>query len=110
MTSDSTTPCLPPSGVEAAEHVFDNWFVRSKLVCAIGFVNSCKLATSHRNGHPTRSLMGSFHPRRPDDRVEVQTASLSAGGCGEGGRGRASRMREKVRITTEMLRKSRCGR
>jgi hypothetical protein len=62
MTSDSTTPCLPPSGVEAAEHVFDNWFVRSKLVCAIGSVNSCKLATGHRNGHPTRSLMGSSIP------------------------------------------------
>jgi hypothetical protein len=26
MTSDSTTPCLPQSEVETAEHLFDNWF------------------------------------------------------------------------------------
>ncbi len=26
MTSNSTTPCLPQSEIETAEHLFDNWF------------------------------------------------------------------------------------
>jgi hypothetical protein len=26
MTSDSTTPCLPQSETDTAEHLFDNWF------------------------------------------------------------------------------------
>jgi putative transposase len=26
MTMNSTTPCLPPSEIETAEHLFDNWF------------------------------------------------------------------------------------
>jgi hypothetical protein len=26
MTSHSTTPCLPQSEIETAEHLFDNWF------------------------------------------------------------------------------------
>jgi putative transposase len=26
MTSDSTSPCLPQSEIETAEHLFDNWF------------------------------------------------------------------------------------
>jgi hypothetical protein len=26
MTSHNTTPCLPQSKIETAEHLFDNWF------------------------------------------------------------------------------------
>jgi hypothetical protein len=35
MTSHNTTPCLPQSKIETAEHLFDNWF-------EIELANCCK--------------------------------------------------------------------
>jgi hypothetical protein len=31
MTSHNTTPCLPQSKIETAEHLFDNWFASEFL-------------------------------------------------------------------------------
>jgi putative transposase len=87
MTSNITTPCLPQSETETAEHLFDNWFdpieaglrdrvreilhamlegeldevlARSRYRRRAGPENVVAGATGHRHGHRSRSLLGSF--------------------------------------------------
>jgi putative transposase len=90
MTSNSTTPCLPQSEIETAEHLFDNWFdpiedglrdrvreflhamFEGELDMALsrprygrsktssGDGEDAVGATGHRHGHRSRSLLGTF--------------------------------------------------
>ena len=93
MTNRSTTPCLPQSEIETAEHVPDTGSIRSKLGFAVELANFCKPCskpnstrclparatpaasrratdseetvgvTGHRHGHRSRSLLGTFNAR-----------------------------------------------
>jgi putative transposase len=87
MTSDSTTPCLPQSGIETTERLFDNWFdpieaglrerarefLQAMLEAELEEVlarpryarkrrsgDSSAAVTGHRHGHRSRSLTGTF--------------------------------------------------
>jgi len=90
MTSHITTPCLPQSEIETAEHLFDNWFdpieaelrdrareflqamleaeldealARSRYVrraSARGDSEQPRGVAGHRHGHRSRSLLGTF--------------------------------------------------
>jgi putative transposase len=88
MTSDSTTPCLPQSEIETAERLFDNWFdpieanLRARARDFLQAMLEAELeevlarpryvrkprsgdsvahtVTGHRNGHRSRSLLGTF--------------------------------------------------
>jgi len=88
MTSDSTTPCLPQSEIETTERLFDNWFdpieanLRARARDFLQAMLEAELeevlarpryarkprssdsvaptVTGHRNGHRSRSLLGTF--------------------------------------------------
>jgi putative transposase len=99
MTSHSTTPCLPQSGIETAEHLFDNWFdpveaglrdrarefLRAMLEAELDRVlarsryarradsEEMRGVTGHRHGHRSRSLLGTFGRVK----IEVPRARLN---------------------------------
>jgi transposase-like protein len=101
MTSHITTPCLPQSEIETAEHLFDNWFdpieaelrdrareflqgmLEAELDEALGRSRygrrtqpcdseATAKVTGHRHGHRSRSLLGTFGQIK----VEVPRARL----------------------------------
>jgi transposase-like protein len=102
MTSRSTSPCLPQSEIETAEHLFDNWFdpieaglrdrareflqamLEAELDEALGRsryvrgIEACEAGdtaevTGHRHGHRSRSLLGTFGQVK----IEVPRARLN---------------------------------
>jgi putative transposase len=106
MTSHSTTPCLPQSKIETAEHLFDNWFdpveaglrdrareflqaMLDKVLARSRYARRADSEemdiTGHRHGHRSRSLLGTFGrveievPRARLDTVDGKTTEWKSG-------------------------------